>query len=155
MLTAKLNVIKLRQNWIRCEKDLLHVYGPALRQRGFRLDMPLTVTRTDAELIITQEPPEGRLANNHPEVWVLLQRIAGGDKTAVDSLYSLLLAEGDDRAEVLATLEVSVPQDTVVSADWGTKTEGHATETIRAEVMADRQLCGKVLLLMGCREEVL
>jgi hypothetical protein len=161
MPTARIPVKRLRENYIRGKVDLLRVYGERLRARGFRIpadadeELPLAIVRTETELIVSQEPP-GRLPNNHPAVWSLLQRITRVDAAAVAELLGLLLAEGDDRAEVLQGLETALPEHLAhVYADHGTSGEGDMTQVVPAQWVADRELCGKVLLLMGAREEAL
>lgn len=159
MSTARIPVQRLREHNIRGKADLLRVYGDKLRLRGFRIppdadeDLPLTVVRTDTELLLSQEPP-GRLPNNHPAVWQLLQRITRVEVQAVAELLALLLAEGDDRADVLQTLEAELPLGSdYVYADHGARGEGDVSQVVPAQWVADRDLCGKVLLLMGMRED--
>lgn len=152
MPSVKVAAKRFRENNIVCPKTFLRVYGRKLEERGFRIDQPLQMDRSEEWLAVSQEV-SGRLANNNPRVWPLLQRIARVDGTAISELLGVLLAEGDDRADVMQTLEAAMPEESFVYADFGTANDGHTTEVISGSKVAERELCGKVLLLMGAREE--
>ena len=152
MPTVQIPVTKLRENWIRDQKSLLHRYGPDLEARGFNLSLPIDVVRTDEHMTLSQDV-EGRVPNSR--FAELAHYIARGDHRAVEQLYALFLAEGDDRAEAMGNLSVDMPEGVEVYADFGTKSPGHSTDRVDGERMANWLLCQKVLLLIGARQEPL
>lgn len=161
MPTVHIKAASLRERHVRDEKTFLRAFSQDLRERGFRVDLPFTTQRNDDGLVITQEPPN-RLASNNPKVWPLLQRVAGCDMAAMPQLLGVLLAENDDRAEVLQSLEVDMPADSNGNMpDYDEETgrggagrsPGLSEKVISGRQMVARLLCGKVLLLMGAREE--
>lgn len=158
MPSAIIPVKRFREHRIYDDASLLRVFGPALTERGFRLDLPWQRERNEESLIVTQEVP-GRIPNSDPRLWPLLQAVGGGEAKAISRILGLLLAEGDDRAKTLGNLEVSMPfvegDNGMVSADFGTQTDSHTDQMIPASKIAERLLCGKVLLLFGLREETL
>ncbi len=160
--------VRLRENNIRTPQDLLRVYAPALIARGFRLkqdgpdhrrvwitDPPAGFDqREENNVYVSQDVPD-RIPNNAPGIWHFLQRIAAVDVTAVQPLLALLLSEGDDRAATIQAIEVIMPENLTLSEDFGQATDGHSEKTITSEQMANRILCGKILLLFGLRQEPL
>ncbi len=165
MPTARIGVGRLREFAIVGKASLFRVYGQALRERGFHLpvdltpqemeDLPMRLERSADFLTLTQEVP-GRLPNNDPRIWPLLSRLGRWDGKAAAELLAVLLSEGDDRAEVLRGLEVSMPENMPhLYVDHGLSQENDVFDVVPSHVVAERELCGKVLLLMGGREEVL
>ena len=159
---------KLHENNARDVASFLRAFAERLRVRGFRLkkdgpawrevwiaDPPLTLERSDDILTVTQEV-EGRLPSNSPLINPLLNLISRCDTTAVGDLYATLLAESDDRAEILSELEVAMPENVGdVTEDFGTASDNIGSAIISGTVIAERELCRRVLVLMGCREEKL
>lgn len=146
-------------------KDLvLRTFGPALLQRGFRLDHPDTIDFSrdaDAEwMVVAQKDPPGRVPPHNQELQGLVapikqawrtvdQILADGDfqgmaaqvsnrgVEAVGRLRDWLECNGDDRAQLLDTLE---------GVSGGT--EGWS-DTAGAQA----GLLAKVLLCMGALRE--
>ena len=139
MPVAHIKVERLREKYIRDCKSLLHSYGPALQARGFCLDQPLDLERTESHLIVKQEVP-GRLPLNDSRIYGFLQRIARGDAGAIGSLTATLLAEGDDRAEKIEAISVDMPEDLGdVYADWGQGMSGDSGRVVPSEAIVARE----------------
>ena len=96
---------------------------------------------------------------NHPQVNMLLQRIHRGDSLAIDQLYAILLANNDDRAEVLGNLSVDMVEDLQTTSGYGTASGSKEREPdepmVSGEKIAGWLLCQKALLLMGVRNEAI
>ncbi len=133
--------------------NMLRLLGAKLRARGFRLDLPIAIARTEDQAVLTQDDPEPRVPRNHPQLVALLNRIKFGDAGAMPLLYGLLMAEGDDRAEIMADMEESMPESAEVYDDFGERGDGHSGKLTTTEAVASKRLCADVLLLFGVREE--
>src|SRR5271166_6234065 len=162
MLQAACKMRLLRAEWVRTKRELLRRLGPQLAARGFNLALPDTIEIIipeqlvpDAIITVTQEDPPGRLPRSHPQLTYLCARLARGDQLAIGELGSLLMAEGDDRYDVFEKLEVAMPEQCEVYADFGTRGDAHSDERVDGEKMAVWLLCQKCLLLMGAKQELM
>ena len=161
--------VRLRENNIRNPQELLRVYAPALLARGFRLreegpshkrvwvaDPPAEIVQAEEYNVHVSQTVPGRIPNNDPRLWSLLQRIATAESTVpISLLINLLASEGDDRLAALQAIEITMPESLLLADDSFTQSDGHSDKSISSEQMALRLLCSKILLLFGLREEPL
>ena len=168
MPQVKIPVQRLRENHVPPnERGFLHTFADKLIARGFRIgkdakgrwlpDPPLNYDRGEVTLTVSQEVP-GRV--NQTIIAGLLGHIRRGEFNAIADLQAILDVHADDRASVLAALEVDSVEDAMVTPDSGNTSgrPGQApddTPLVSATKLAERELCRRVLLLFGVVEEPL
>lgn len=167
MPIAQIPVKLFRENHMQPnQKDFFRVFAERLIARGFRFEQnedcewepvyPVQFSRGDEFLVVTQNVP-GRISND--AISGYLYEIRAGNFSAVSRLCGVLLAEGDDRAQLLDRLESAVPKDSTFFADTGDSrgTAGANTEPdapmMEGQKVAEREVCRKALILFGVIEE--
>lgn len=164
MPATTLAVTKLRLNWIKNERELFHRYGDELKKRGFSMQHPIDLQRDPANqfLTLTQEPlhPDVRVPNTDPELLMYLRRCQTGDFHVIPELHRFLVARNDDRAAVLESCRVNMPENAgMVTAGFGSRSGTIDREPdepmVPWEHVANWQMCQAALLLFSVRNEPL
>jgi hypothetical protein len=115
---------------------------------------------TDPKHLIVKQDVPNRIGPKHPILNGLLFQIRQGDGNSIAQLHGFLLAEGDDRAGILSSIEVDAVEDGLVTPDSGGSAglPGQPPDDsplVSSVMVAQRSLCQKVLLLFGVVEEVI
>lgn len=140
--------------WVRCDEEFIGV--PDTKGRFLVADPPLTLTRhADASppfLEVRQDVP-GRV----PDAMLrgLAMRLAALDTSALAELHGYLLAEGDDRAGLIAELLAEWQGADGGAAIFEDDNASDDAPLITAATLMGRRVCRKAAVLFGAREEAL